>query len=675
MSELDTHMVSTPLRPRNIAEVETSSWTMASLIRRMWMWGTPSFPRLARAIYAFALAPIFLLVLLGLAENSMKTTNAIEVVDMVATVPMGEEAMVRSPYGYGMAWGKRGASTATLTTEISDFGDRTKERALYLPRVRRAVQANINGTPLISVGGPSRESDYISFEPHLFIVPPSLETGPQVLTLDLQTRQTQPYVSKVLIGTMEDLRPAYSMRKFFAISVIIAAAAICGLSAVLSFALAIRGTGRYAAISFGALMLSWLIIDVFYMGVTSSWPINMSRALYSSASFVLIVASLNYGNEWTFKIPFVRKWVVPSLAIAFVLKTIPIFFVDGEVYFYILMSADVIAASCVLFLFGLLFTRLARNSDISFFTAVIFIVCILSVVVDVMYAVTTKFGTFLYPDTGITLHYGPIFSALLALTIVAGFVRSFLQAQTVLSNSNQLLSSRLAEREAQIAQVYAEREEEMREAALVDERKRIMRDMHDGVGGKLLSLSLRAKGDGLKPDEMSRELEDSLQELRLIVDSMDTADGDLEMALGALRGRLEPALYEAGIELDWDAGPLGPQLGYGPQQVLSIYRMIQETVTNTIRHADADNIKFKSQVLDTHDIELSIRDDGKGMPTDGLRLGSKGLSNLRSRAAEMGGQVEFSAPRDNGPGLEVIITLPGHADFPPNLGGLGKNAF
>lgn len=628
--------------------------TYTNIFSKIWFAGTSAMPRLIRAVIIFVLSPLLLLMLIGLAETAMSPKDATEINDMVMTVPDGSEAMERSIFGYGMAWGKRGATTAQLTTDISELGDRSQERAIFITRARRAVQASVNGEPLTSLGGPSRERDYKVFNPHIFIIPPSSAISPQILTLDLQTRQTQPYVSQIFIGKTENLRSAWSTRKFLALALIIAAASICAISAILSFAMGVRRSDRYAALSFGALMLSWFIIDLYYLGVTSNWPMNLSRAFYSSASFVLILASLNYMNEWTFRLRVIRTRIVPILTIALFAKIIPIFFVDGQIYFYILISADVIAAGCTLFLLGQLFLYLARNTDVSIFPAIIFLICVSAVVIDLLYTSAPSFGRFFFPETGITLHYGPIFSAFLALTIIAGFIRSFLQAQKVLSSSNVVLSARLAERETEIEQVYAAREAEMREAALVEERKRIMRDMHDGVGGRLLSLSLRARGDGLAPEEMSRELEDSLQELRLIVDSMDTADGDLELALGALRGRLEPALYTAGIALEWDAGELGAQPGYGPQEVLSIYRILQEAVTNAIRHSGAKHVAFKSRINEAGKIQISLVDDGKGLDANTIRDGAKGIANLRSRALSLGGQIDF----ENDNGLTITLTLP-----------------
>lgn len=415
-------------------------------------------------------------------------------------------------------------------------------------------------------------------------------------------------------------------------------------------------------LAFGVLMLGWTIVCLTYTGILTGRLAVIGNLIYTFAIFMVAVSAMAFINEWTFQSKFIRRIAVPVTAfLYFLLFGLMMMFDSPSAFITIILIADVIAVFAIATMMWQLTRALFLKLNISLFSAGVFLVAILAVIVDIVSSISLDITEVIWFGTPVNLHYGPITCIFLGLTILSGFLRSFVQMQQALADANETLKTRLAAREAEISNVYAEREGEMREAALVEERKRIMRDMHDGVGGRLLSLSLRAKGDRLSPEEMGKELDDSLQELRLIVDSMDTADGELDLALGALRGRLEPALHEAGIELDWNAGDLGHQPDYGPQEVLSIYRMIQEIVTNTIRHAKASHIQFKSLINEVGNIEISVEDNGVGLASNPLRPGSKGLSNLRTRAEELGGHIDFVVPDDGTSGTRALINLPGYA--------------
>jgi signal transduction histidine kinase len=139
---------------------------------------------------------------------------------------------------------------------------------------------------------------------------------------------------------------------------------------------------------------------------------------------------------------------------------------------------------------------------------------------------------------------------------------------------NQLLSAQLAAREQEIADSYEQRQEVQRQGALFKERQRIMRDMHDGMGGRLMSLAAQLRGG---KDSVQQEAADdilaALDELRLIVDSLDTAGDNLGMALGAFRARMEPKLAAAGVTLDWQINDDAAEWSLSATAILEIYRI------------------------------------------------------------------------------------------------------
>src|SRR4029434_10116892 len=97
---------------------------------------------------------------------------------------------------------------------------------------------------------------------------------------------------------------------------------------------------------------------------------------------------------------------------------------------------------------------------------------------------------------------------------------------------------------------FAREEERARAAALARERTRLMRDLHDGLGGQLVSIvALSERGNATAP--IGDAARAALKDLRLVIDSMDDIGGDLMLALGSWRERAMAQLRPHNIALEW----------------------------------------------------------------------------------------------------------------------------
>src|SRR6202012_3202774 len=113
----------------------------------------------------------------------------------------------------------------------------------------------------------------------------------------------------------------------------------------------------------------------------------------------------------------------------------------------------------------------------------------------------------------------------------------------------------LREAEEKLKASFAREQERERAAALARERARLMRDLHDGLGGQLVSIvALSERGSTGSIGEAARA---ALKDLRLVIDSMDDIDGDLMLALASWRDRAAAQLRPHEITLDWHATPPG----------------------------------------------------------------------------------------------------------------------
>ena len=210
-------------------------------------------------------------------------------------------------------------------------------------------------------------------------------------------------------------------------------------------------------------------------------------------------------------------------------------------------------------------------------------------------------------------------------------------------------------READLRESYERLRDADRERALGEERQRLLRDMHDGVGGQLASLVHLAGNPEIGRDQVVAGLREGLADLRLVLDSLAQGDDDPMVALGRLRHRIQPTLEAAGISLRWAVDPDLELPAWSPEAVLNIYRLLQEAIHNVIRHAKARQLTLGLRAFGDR-IEFSVIDDGVGLDPDAIPGRGFGLDSLRARAAKLGGDLELrSAP---GQGTAVMVSLP-----------------
>lgn len=196
-----------------------------------------------------------------------------------------------------------------------------------------------------------------------------------------------------------------------------------------------------------------------------------------------------------------------------------------------------------------------------------------------------------------------------------------------------------------------------REAVLAAERSRLLHDLHDGLGSQLITALRMTRREGVPREDVARVIEDSLEDMRLIIDSLDLEERDLLPLLGNLRYRLEPRLNAIGVTLHWDVEAL-PELDYlSPETGLAIVRIVQEAVNNAVRHGPARNITVRVRATGEA-VELAVRDDGRGFDVaspPGNGAPQRGLGAMRARAAKIGGTIRF----DSGAGgTAVTLSLP-----------------
>jgi len=219
------------------------------------------------------------------------------------------------------------------------------------------------------------------------------------------------------------------------------------------------------------------------------------------------------------------------------------------------------------------------------------------------------------------------------------------------------LRARVSEQEVELDEKGHALAREMRNRAVLEERQRFTRDIHDGIGGQLLSLILKVRTGKLDQGEIVSELQAGLNDLRLVVDSMDHTGGNLKAALTTFKSRATSQVRAAKIDMEWNqSDPLYMKFEQ-TNGTLNIYRFMQEAFTNIIRHASAEKIRVEiKQEGEQSPLCITIEDDGVGFQEGEEPSAGKGLGNLKSRAALVGGEAKFTTGIDGkGAGVELVI--------------------
>jgi len=185
------------------------------------------------------------------------------------------------------------------------------------------------------------------------------------------------------------------------------------------------------------------------------------------------------------------------------------------------------------------------------------------------------------------------------------------------------------------------------------EREMLLADMHDGLGSQISTARLRVERGEMSQADVANLLRECSADLHLMVDTLREQNDNLESALIDYKTRIERRIVEHGIGLSWSVQLSGaPPMA--PRRMLQVLRIIQEAITNAIRHAGPNEIIVAVRYLGDRDYLVKIEDDGTGIADD--MSPGRGLSNMRRRARELGGSLDIRR-RAGGRGTEVVLSF------------------
>jgi signal transduction histidine kinase len=211
----------------------------------------------------------------------------------------------------------------------------------------------------------------------------------------------------------------------------------------------------------------------------------------------------------------------------------------------------------------------------------------------------------------------------------------------------------------------AEELQESRERLVVareEERRRIRRDLHDGLGPSLSGVVYQLESARLLVDKdpgavrrilasLSEHAQEVVADVRRLVHDLRPPALDDRGLVGALAQQAERITDTGGPVVTVEADDLGPL----PAAVeVAAYRIVSEALTNVARHAGARRARV-GLALDDGSVLVEVTDDGTGIAAEAQA--GVGLVSLRERAAELGGRSEVTCPPTGGTLVRAWLPL------------------
>jgi signal transduction histidine kinase len=525
--------------------------------------------------------------------------------------------------------------------------------SVYLPRFTNGVVVLVNGVEILDSRRDPAANRSDRATPEIGLIPASLlHDGDNEVSVQLFVWGPIPgFLDKVYAGPDESLRSYYEWRTLLFVTLPIMFSAWQGILAVILFVMwaVRRGEAAYGV----------LAVAMALGAMQAFLPTAIDQPTFPELSATLLAsAPLESACVLAFGILFfTRKW--PRVLG-------PLIFLPGLTMVLIGMFGDPYAIRQSFLVLGIptLFVHLTILGIIVAWSEMrkqdapsLLLGCAVTIVLTTLTHDMAQVANII-PDHRI--FYTRISYSAMLVAIGVGLTWRFAQALNRVDGFAAHLAIQLRDAEEKLKASFAREQERERAAALARERARLMRDLHDGLGGQLVSIVALSERDtaGAGIGDAARA---ALKDLRLVIDSMDDIGGDLMLALASWRDRAAAQLRPHEIALDWHPVPPGlpvyPSLR--PWHVIQIIRILDEAVTNAVKHADARHIGVSIETVKATDGEcgcITVTDDGKGFAADSAgRPSSRGLRNMKNRAARCGAELELSSGSD---GTTVRLQLP-----------------
>lgn len=522
----------------------------------------------------------------------------------------------------------------------------TQLYTIYAPKVSIGAAFYLNGQYLGSGGvfAPPATFARNTNRPQFFVVTPQLlRSGSNTLHVRIWSAPGVGGIAALQIGSEAELRPVYEHRYLLQVQLQQISAALIGFVAVLMLFLWTRRPhdtmyGYLGGSCLAALVYVGLFVvrDAPLAGF--GWDILCLTALGISIVFYALFVVRFTGR---------RRPRFEALLWLYIVANPFIVTLSGIRQYGLIIAFESLVFFCLFVVcMAILVQFWWRTRTVESF--LVFAVLVFDLILG-----GHDFGIFAGTVPFESMFWTPYASALGSIFVGGMLVNRFARNLNDYEKLNVELEGRVVQKHAELENNYQRMHQLERQSAAVEERQRIMRDMHDGLGAQLIStLSLVEHGD-LAKEQLVAVLRECLDDLRLTIDSLESTENDLLTVLGNFRYRLEPRLKSRGIHLDWQVKDLPKLACLTPRNVLHVLRILQEAFTNILKHAHANTVKLETGIAgEPGKVFVSVSDNGIGVSNDHA---GHGFTNMRRRAQAIGGTLDIVSAAT---GTMITLSLP-----------------
>jgi len=526
--------------------------------------------------------------------------------------------------------------------------------AVYLPYLNGGGRLVLNGVPLAHVQEPSPALVVRWERPHLVAIPPPLlRPGANQLLIRVAASPSSRIIRVPLleVGPVLQLLPAYERRLFWVRSMAQFTVISCLIVGTLSLFIWWRRREEALYGLFGAAALLWGVRTLtFVVEVLPATSWLMWRTAYHAATggfaivmllFTMSLAGMGYPRLRRILLGY---WMLGPLG----------YLVSGgnEAMIGRYWTAGLLPIGCAVLAISAVAAWRQRTAALVALSLALS-VAVLAGFHDYLLASAAPLMQLLAPQVAANRIFLLHYAADLVLVVMGGTLSARLvSAFQAIEQLNRTLESRVREREAALAANYERMRHLERQHAAGEERQQIMRDLHDGLGSQLFITLSRAEMGRIDQAEIVQALRACIADMRLTLEAMSPENNDFLEAWGNFRFRWQQLLDASGLASSWQTEAEGEPVELAPHVSLQLLRIVQEALTNILKHAAARTVAVRLHT-DARVIVIEVSDDGHGMHRTGAVAG-RGMVNMRARALRVGARLEITHLE---PGLRVAVDL------------------
>lgn len=558
------------------------------------------------------------------------------------------------------------AGSMLATAAQSESLDESPRHAVLFPQVINGGDFYLNGQWVAGLPRSTARDRYVWYRPLLIPLPPRLlnqDGRPDVLAVEQSTHEPYVLISPPLVGRIDDLAAVERVIGFLSGTLAHSSNLFCLVAGLFMIGAWMASPRERIFALAGAAMVLWGAL--FTLALWSHVPMNAYRlwrgALYVAEAglitlmsmFVLSFAGAPMGRRAT--------WILIGFAsiapVAYLIGGSPTENLIDRLWTGPMVGVYVYASIRL----AQLAVRRGQGAAKALLLQSVF--CIVLAFHD--YGVLTGFLVGLIPEVSgwywHALVFEPIYLSHLGLPLlllVVGYILLVQHQRSVegVNNANAVLTRTLAEREAELAASH----EEQRRLAQIEaarlERDRIYQDVHDGIGSRLITTLFSVRESGPASVDVEAQLQACIDDMRLVLYAHQDEESDIQSCVFDYCLKLEAQLEGSGLQLTYDIDD-GEPLHLPPAVRINVLRILQEAVTNCIKHAAASTLDVSLQIKSL-ELVLEVVDNGRGLSVPPQRHAGgngKGLPGLACRAKAIGGHCLVSLAS---PGTRVRLSLP-----------------